>query len=76
MNFSQNYNSIVNKKTRKNIRTQIIEVTGISYAGLRNWIKGITPVPQRYRLSIAKIMGIPVAELFPETDNCSAETNT
>lgn len=72
MNFVQNYNSIVNKKKRKNLQTQIIEITGISYGGLRNWIIGITPVPKRYHSAIAEIMGKPVAELFPATENHSA----
>lgn len=38
-NFSTHYNSIVNKKERRELRNNIIAKTGISYGGFRCWIK-------------------------------------
>lgn len=73
-NFSTHYNSIVNKKERRELRNNIIAKTGISYGGFRCWIKGLYGVPMIYQSTIAEIMGVEVSELFPNTNNNSEVT--
>ncbi len=68
-NFSSHFNSIVNKKSRTELRNNIISVTGVTYACFRKWLLGIHRVPKVYRAAIAEIMGVPVETLFPDTAN-------
>ncbi|MBR4678216.1 MAG: hypothetical protein IKO99_09465 [Bacteroidales bacterium] len=73
-NFSKHFNSVVNKKTRAELRNSIIDITGISYAGFRRWVNSICEVPKIYHTAIAEIMGAEVSELFPNTNNNSEVT--
>lgn len=72
MNFSRKYNEILDKKKRDQIRRSIIAVFNITYPTFRRWAVGVTIPPKRYHVAIANIMGISVAELFPNTEKCSA----
>ena len=71
MNFSNKYNSIVDKKIRDNVRRTIITTFNITYATFLRWANGVTIPNKRYRAAIAAIMGMSVSELFPDTDNKS-----
>ncbi len=73
-NFSELYNSLVNKKERDSIRHTIIQTIGISYPTFAKWAKGLVIPNKRYHAAIAKIMGIDdVSELFPTTANNYSE---
>ena len=71
MNFSNKYNSIVDKKFRDNVRHKIIDTINITYTTFLRWANGVTIPNKRYRSTIAAIMGVSVSELFPDTDNKS-----
>lgn len=72
-NFSELYNSMVNKKERDSIRHTIIQIIGISYPTFAKWAKGLVIPNKRYHAAIAKIMGTDVSELFPTTTNNHSE---
>lgn len=72
MKLKMIYNAVLNKNERKRIRDAFADAFGILQPTIYSWLSGRVTPPERYQASIANIMGIPVAELFPNTEKCSA----
>ncbi len=72
MELSKIFSILSNRKKRIEVRHQIAERCGVSATTISNWMSGRTKPPRIYHKVLAEIMGIPVAELFPTTEKCSA----
>lgn len=60
------------KASRSKIKDAIQKKLEVSKGTVSNWLSGRTSPPEYARIIIANIMGVSVAELFPNTENCSA----
>lgn len=69
--IAQKFKSILSKKKRTEIRERMLRTFEVSQSTVRNWLYGRTTPPSDYWTAIAKIMGVSVSELFPDTDNKS-----
>ena len=67
--IAEKYNTILSKKKRTEIRDRMLRTFEVSQSTVRNWLQGRNKPPQYYWSTIAKIMGMSVSELFPDTDN-------
>ncbi len=67
MNFIEYFKSIDNKRTKQEVRTKIVEATGIHVITFYSWLRR-GAIPKTYHNVICSIVGMPKTELFPETN--------